>query len=105
MVRSYAVTSVYRPTLWDHEQGNALVRRLYKRWCGISRFSKEEAHFVPPEDSRMGLMDARTRWALGVQREWIWSLYQALDQFGNSSDEYLSYVRRRWGGGPAVILL
>ena len=47
MSRWYTVTSVYRPTMQDHRRNTALVRRLYKRWCGISRHAKTEALFVP----------------------------------------------------------
>ena len=99
------MASFYRPidTLWDHEHRNALVRRLYKRWCGISRYAKVEAPFVPQEDCGMGLMDALTHWVVGVQREWIRNLYQTLDHFGTSEEENLGFVHRRWGGCPAVI--
>ena len=77
MSRWYVVASVYPPTLWDHEQGNALVRRLYKGWCGISRYARVEALFIPQEDSGMGLTDACMHWVVGVQREWIRNLYHA----------------------------
>ena len=70
--------------MWDHERGCALMRRLYKRWCGISRHAKVDALFVPQEDSSMGLIDARTHWVMGVQREWIRNISQALDHFGTS---------------------
>ena len=40
MSRWYAVATVYRPTKWDHDQGCALMRCLYKRWCGISRYAR-----------------------------------------------------------------
>ena len=99
----YAVIGGYRPTAQDHKRNTALVRRLYKRWCGISRHAKTEALFVPQVDSGMGLMDAHTHWAVGVQREWICNLYQSLDHFGTSQEEYLRYIHKRWGGCPAVL--
>ena len=88
MRRWYAVPSVCLPTLRDHEQKNALSRRLYKQMCGLSRFAKVEALFVPQKDSGMGLMDGLTHWVVGVQREWIRNLYQALDHFLSSQDQY-----------------
>ena len=95
MSRWYAVFSAYRPAVKDHKKNTALVHRLYKCWCGISRHAKVEALFVPQVDSGMGLMDAHTHWVIGVQREWIRNLYQALDHFGTSQEEYLRFVHKR----------
>jgi hypothetical protein len=41
---------------------------------------------------------------VGVQREWIRNLYQALDHFGSSQKEYFKFIHRRWGGCPAVVV-
>ena len=95
MSRWYAIASAYRPTKWYHDQGSAFVRRLYKRWCGISCYANVEVLFVPQVDSGMGLMDARTHWVMGVHREWIRNFYQALDHFGTSQEEYLRYIHQR----------
>ena len=103
MSRWYVVISCYRPTVQDHKRNTALVRRLYKRWCGISRHAKVEALFAPQVDSGMGLMDAHTHWVMGVQRNWIRNLYQALDHFGTSQEEYLRYIHKRWGSCLAVL--
>ena len=103
MSRGYAVISVYRPTVQDHKRNRALLRRLYKRWCGISRHAKVEALFAPQVDSGMGLMDTHTHWVMGVQRDWIRNLYQAMDNFGASQEEYLRFIHKRWEGCPAVL--